>query len=61
MGRCIPTTPPASADRPRLAARTHTPADIVEFYRGVNASCGGTGTYYTPTKSYIKKGEGPNL
>jgi hypothetical protein len=36
----------------------HTPPDVVEFYRGANASCGGTGTYYTATKSYIKKGEG---
>jgi hypothetical protein len=34
--------------------KEHTPADIVEFYRGTNAKCGGTGTFYTPTKNYIK-------
>ncbi len=32
----------------------HTPPDVVEFYRGTNSSCGGTGTYYTATGSYIK-------
>ncbi len=38
----------------------HTPPDVVEFYKGLNTSpeCGGTGKYYTATKSYIKKGEG---
>jgi hypothetical protein len=34
--------------------KEHNPADTVEFYRGVNTSCGGTGTYYTASKSYIK-------
>jgi hypothetical protein len=34
--------------------KEHTPPDIVEFYRGVNANCGGTGTYHTATGSYIK-------
>jgi hypothetical protein len=32
----------------------HKPPDVVEFYRGLNANCNGTGTYYTATKSYIK-------
>lgn len=34
--------------------KEHTPADTVEFYRGLNSECGGPGTYYTPTSSYIK-------
>lgn len=34
--------------------KEHNPADTVEFYRGVNTSCGGTGTYYTASKNYIK-------
>jgi hypothetical protein len=34
----------------------HKPPDVVEFYRGLNTTkgCGGTGTYNTATKSYIK-------
>jgi Tfp pilus assembly protein PilX len=32
----------------------HTPPDAVEFLRGVNANCKGTGKYYTSTGSYIK-------
>jgi hypothetical protein len=31
-----------------------TPADIVEFYRGLNTECQGGGVYNTPTKNYIK-------
>jgi hypothetical protein len=36
----------------------HNPPDVVEFYRGLNSNCNGTGTYYTATKNYIK---GENL
>ncbi len=32
----------------------HTPPDVVEFYRGTNSNCGGTGTFYTATGNYIK-------
>jgi hypothetical protein len=32
----------------------HSPPDLVEFYRGTNSNCGGTGTYYTATKKYTK-------
>jgi hypothetical protein len=32
----------------------HTPPDVVEFYRGLNSKCTGTGKYYTATKNYIK-------
>ena len=32
----------------------HKPPDVVEFYRGLNSSCNGTGTYYTASKSYVK-------
>jgi hypothetical protein len=32
----------------------HAPPDIVEFVRGLNAKCGGTGKYNTATGKYIK-------
>jgi hypothetical protein len=32
----------------------HSPLDVVEFYRGLNASCHGTAKYNTSTGSYIK-------
>jgi Tfp pilus assembly protein PilE len=32
----------------------HTPKDIVEFFRGLNKSCGGTGKYNTSTGKYAK-------
>lgn len=32
----------------------HKPADVVEFYRGLNTNCNGKGTFYTASKSYIK-------
>jgi hypothetical protein len=32
----------------------HVPPDAIEFYRGLNSKCGGTGTYYTATKTYTK-------
>jgi hypothetical protein len=34
--------------------KEHSPPDVVEFYRGRNAKCGGTGTFYTATGNYIK-------
>ncbi len=32
----------------------HTPKDVVEFFRGLNKSCGGTGKYNTLTGKYSK-------
>ncbi len=32
----------------------HTPKDVVEFFRGLNGSCGGTGKYNTLTGKYAK-------
>jgi hypothetical protein len=31
-----------------------SPPDVIEFYRGLNAKCSGTGKYNTATKNYIK-------
>jgi hypothetical protein len=33
---------------------SHTPPDVVEFYRGRNSACTGSPKYYTATGSYVK-------